>query len=83
MGVAITSVITTIYNVFNRFPAIPKVPFRLLGTVVKNCQLMLEIPFTKDTQEKVKETRSRSEGKSCGTAGEKKNRAGAAVQGEA
>ena len=47
MGVAITSVITTIYNVFNRFPAIPKVPFRLLGTVVKNCQLMLEIPFTK------------------------------------
>ena len=38
---------------------------------------------SKDTQEKVKETRSRSEGKSCGTAGEKKNRAGAAVQGEA
>ena len=38
---------------------------------------------SKDTQEKVKEARSRSEGKSCGTAGEKKNRAGAAVQGEA
>lgn len=38
---------------------------------------------SKDTQEKVKEARSRSGGKSCGTAGEKKNRAGAAVQGEA
>ena len=38
---------------------------------------------SKDTQEKVKEAGSRSEGKSCGTAGEKKNRAGAAVQGEA
>lgn len=38
---------------------------------------------SKDTHEKVKEARSRSEGKSCGTAGEKKDRAGAAVQGEA
>ena len=44
MGVAISSVITTMYNVFTIFPNIPKVPLVALVTVVRNRQLMFGIP---------------------------------------
>ena len=39
-----SSVITTIYKVLTIFPRIPKVPFIVLGTVLRNSQLICEIP---------------------------------------
>ena len=47
MGVAINRVITMMYRVFNRLPAIPVVCFLALVTVVKNAQLTVRMPFTK------------------------------------
>ena len=39
-------VITMMYRVFNRLPAIPVVCFLALVTVVKNAQLTARMPFT-------------------------------------
>ena len=46
MGVAITSVITMIYSVFTIFPTMPLVPLSVLGTVLKNSQLICGMPRT-------------------------------------
>ena len=42
-----SSVITTIYKVLTMFPRIPKVPLIVLGTVLKNSQLICGIPRKK------------------------------------